>query len=335
MFAQYLLFTAQVFTLIIGLLVLLIGIFSIASKNKNRDQGQLCIKKLNKKYEEMHDILSQVVLNKVQYKKTLKAQKKQHKAEANLSAVRKRIFVMSFTGDIRASATTSLREAITGLLTLATPEDEIVLRLESAGGMVHAYGLAASQLQRIRNHQIPLVVIIDKIAASGGYMMAAVANRILAAPFAILGSIGVIAQIPNFHRLLKKNDIEFEQIMAGQYKRTLTLFGENTEQGREKFQAEVNETHHLFKTFLLENRSSLDMEKVATGEHWYGTRALELCLIDGISTSDDYLLSASKTADIYDVCYQPKRTLMDKLSHSAAKVYDTCLSKLTRETYSN
>ena len=328
MFAQYLLFAAEVFTLIIGILVLLIGIFSIASKNKNRDQGQLRIKKLNKKYEAMHDILSQEILDKAQYKQLLKAQKKQQKIKLDSSTARKRIFVITFIGDIRASAAKSLREEITGLLTLATPEDEIVLRLESAGGMVHAYGLAASQLQRIRNHQVPLVVIIDKIAASGGYMMAAVANRILAAPLAILGSLGVIAQVPNFHRLLKKNDIEFEQIMAGQYKRTLTLFGENTEQGREKFQEEVNETHHLFKAFLLENRPSLDIEKVATGEHWYGTPALALHLIDGISTSDDYLLSASKTADIYEICYQPKKTWVDKLSHHATKVYDACLNKM-------
>jgi len=321
-------------TFVIAILILFAGLLALASKNKQRDKGKLIVKKLNEKYEEMEDVLSQHVLDKADYKKMLKTRKQEQKAATKQSSSRKRLFVLTFNGDIRASATKFLREEITGLLTLAKPEDEIVLRLESAGGLVHAYGLAASELQRIRHANIPLIVIIDKVAASGGYLMAAVANRILAAPFAILGSIGVLAQLPNFHRLLKKNNIEFEQITAGQYKRTLTLFGQNTDEGREKFQEEVNEVHQLFKSFVSQNRPALAIEKVATGEHWYGARALELSLIDGIMTSDDYLLSASKTADIYEVSYQPKKTLLDKLAHSAAaKIYDAALNKLNQNRF--
>ena len=186
--------------------------------------------------------------------------------------------------------------------------------IKSHGGIVHSYGFAASELARLRQQNIPLTVIVDEIAASGGYMMASVANRIIAAPFAIIGSIGVIAQLPNFNRLLKKHNIEYEQIMAGEYKRTLTMFGENTEKGREKMQEEVNEIQVLFKHFISEYRPQLNVDKVATGEHWYGSQALQLNLVDALMTSDDYLLNASKNCDIYKVCYSVKKTLSEKIS---------------------
>jgi len=331
MLSQYLLFAAQTITLIIAILVVFGGIVAIATKGKHRPKDQLEIKKLNEAYEDMQETMRAEVLDKPALKKLLKAEKKAKKLREKISknleeAARKRIFVVNFAGDIRASAVKALREEVTAILTIATAQDEVVLRLESPGGMVHAYGLAASQLQRIRKQQIPLVAIIDKVAASGGYMMAAVANKILAAPFAVVGSIGVIAQIPNFHRLLKKNNIEFEQITAGQYKRTLTLFGENTRQGRQKFQEEVDETHDLFKSFVRENRPQLNVEAVATGEHWYGTQAVASNLIDGIITSDDYLLSASKEADIYEVCYTTRKSFMGKLTASAHKGYEQLLN---------
>ncbi len=173
----------------------------------------------------------------------------------------------------------------------------------------HSYGLASSQLERIRRRNIPLTICVDRVAASGGYMMACIANRLIAAPFALIGSIGVVAQIPNFHRLLKKNDVDYEVLTAGDYKRTLTMFGENTDKGREKFVEELEDTHSLFKEFVSEYRPQLDIEKVATGEVWFGRRALENQLIDQIETSDDYLFNLSEEADIYKVKYRPKQTL--------------------------
>ena len=101
------------------------------------------------------------------------------------------------------------------MLEVAQPEDQVIIRLENHGGVVHEHGLAASQLVRIREREIPLTIVVDKVAASGGYLMACVANRILAAPFAILGSIGVLAQIPNFNRLLDSHGVDFEMITAG------------------------------------------------------------------------------------------------------------------------
>ncbi len=332
MLSEYLLFTAQTLTWVIAILILFAGIIAIATKGKSRDKEKIEIKNLNETYEHMQETMRSEVLEKSDLKKLLKTEKKSKKLKQKKedeTASRKRIFVLSFMGDIRASAVKSLREEITAILTIATPEDEVVLRLESPGGMVHAYGLAASQLQRIRAKNISLVVIVDKVAASGGYMMAAVAHKILAAPFAVVGSIGVIAQVPNFHRVLKKNNIEFEQITAGQYKRTLTLFGENTKAGRQKFQEEVDETHLLFKSFVSKNRPKLNIEKVATGEHWYGTQAIEFNLIDEIMTSDDYLLSASVDADIYEISYTTKKTFMGKLTTSAQKGYEQLLETVT------
>jgi serine protease SohB len=202
------------------------------------------------------------------------------------------VFVLGFHGDIRAHAVRNLREEISALLTLAEPEDSVVVRLESSGGMVHAYGLAAAQLTRIRERGIPLTVCVDKVAASGGYLMACVADRIVAAPFAMVGSIGVLAQIPNFHRLLKKHDIDYELLTAGQYKRTLTVFGRNTDTARQKFAEELEDTHALFREFVQRYRPGLDVAAVATGEVWFGERAQGLGLVDTLGTSDALLQDA-------------------------------------------
>lgn len=329
MFFAYLLFLAKAATLVIAILIVVFGIVAISTKGRHKSKERLEVKKLNDRYKEMESTLREKIFSKDIFKNFLKHQKKSDKfSDKSSNGSRKKIFVLNFIGDIRASAVKHLREEINAILTVATPADEVVLRLESPGGIVPGYGLAASQLHRIRNQQIPLTIAIDKFAASGGYMMACVGTKILSAPFAIVGSIGVIAQLPNFHRLLKKNDIDFEQIMAGQFKRTLTLFGENTEQGREKLQEEVNETQDLFKAFVSENRPKLDINQVATGEHWYGAKALELKLVDEIITSDDYLMTASKQADVYEICYTVKKGMMEKFSTSAQKSLDYCLTLL-------
>ena len=318
MIAAYILFLAKALTIVIAILLCVAGIFAIAAKNKLKPKYKLIVRKLNDQYIEMHKVLAEKTLDKKSFKQLLKQEKKALKKSQG--AAKKRIFVLNFHGDIQASAVKALREEITALLTLATPQDEVLLRLESPGGIVYAYGLAASQLQRIRKNQIPLTVAIDKVAASGGYMMASIANQIIAAPFAIVGSIGVIAQLPNFHRFLKKKDIDYEQIKAGQFKRTLTLFGENTDEGRHKLQEEVEETHKLFKLFVAENRPIVPIEQVATGEHWYGTQALELKLIDNLMTSDEYLLTLSKKeVDIFEISYTTPKTLLEKLTSSLPK----------------
>jgi serine protease SohB len=233
------------------------------------------------------------------------------------AADRDRLFVLDFKGDIRATGTASLRKEITAILAVATLRDQVLVRLDNAGGTVHEHGLAASQLMRVKRRGIPLLVAVDKVAASGGYLMATVADRIIAAPFAIIGSIGVLAQLPNFHRLLEQNGIDFEQITAGRYKRTLTLFGKNTDEGRDKLREELEEVHDLFKHEIAEHRPQVSIEEVATGEHWYGTKALELKLVDEIATSDDFLLDAVKERDVYHVAYKRRRRLQERLMGGA------------------
>ena len=238
--------------------------------------------------------------------------------------------MLDFHGDIKATEVQQLREEISTLLTVAKPEDEVIVRLESSGGMVHAYGLAAAQLARIKEAGLNLTVCIDKVAASGGYMMACVADKILAAPFAVVGSIGVVAQVPNFHDLLQKHDIDVEVFTAGKYKRTVTIFGENTEEDKQKFQQELEETHKLFKDFVRKYRPSLDVEQVATGEHWYGEDAITRNLVDALQTSDSYILEKMTDSELYAIQSRQKPTIAQKLgiSQAAQAVVATAMDKL-------
>ena len=243
----------------------------------------------------------------------------------NTASGKPRVWVLDFKGSMDAHEVNSLREEVTAVLSVVKPEDQVVLRLESPGGVVHGYGLAASQLQRIRDRQIPLTVAVDKVAASGGYMMACVADKIVSAPFAIIGSIGVVAQVPNFNRFLKSKDIDIELHTAGQYKRTLTLLGENTEEGRQKFREDLNETHVLFKDFVKRMRPTLDIEQVATGEHWYGTQAQGNGLVDAVSTSDELLLGLMEGREVLNVRFLQRKKLMDRFTGSAAESADRLL----------
>lgn len=325
-FSEYGLFLAKTVTWVLAIGLVLAMIAAAAQKRRKPSDGEIEVESLNDHFTELKETLEDHILDEHRLKQIHKAQKKQEKEEAKARKKaaksdtqeeedRKRIFVIDFDGDIQASEVDKMRQEVTAVLTLAKATDEVVVRLESPGGLVHGYGLAASQLERIRRKQIPLTVCVDKVAASGGYMMACIANKIVAAPFALIGSIGVVAQIPNFHRLLKKNDIDYEVLTAGDYKRTLTMFGENTDKGREKFVEELEDTHALFKEFVSDYRSDLDIEKVATGEVWFGRRAISNGLIDQIETSDDYLVNAADEADIYKVSYQVKQSLQERLEH--------------------
>ena len=323
---EYGMFLAKFGTVVGLLLIVTVVILVLVMKNKAEAEEHLEIKNLNDKYENMELMLKSAILPKKEFKKTIKDTKAKHKKEEKKNSDeddKRRIFILDFDGDIRASGVSSLRQEITALLTIADEEDEVVVTLESGGGTVHGYGLAASQLKRITDKGVKLTVAVDKVAASGGYMMACVADRIIAAPFAIIGSIGVLAQIPNFHRLLKKHDIDFEQVTAGKYKRTLTMFGENRQEDREKLKEELEETHILFKQFITENRDKVDIEKVATGEHWYGRKAIDLGLIDELVTSDDYLSKAASEANIYELEYVRKKPVLEKLFSSAVRLFES------------
>jgi serine protease SohB len=321
------LFTAKSLIIVCMILIVLIVFFMLLAKNKEKIKAKLTIKNLSLAYQETTDTLLAETLSKKQLKRYLKEKKAKtpHKSDET----QKNIFVLNFHGDIKASAVTALTEEVNAILNIATPHDEVVVRLESAGGIVSGYGLAAAQLMRIRNKNIPLTVAIDKVAASGGYMMACVANTILCAPFAIIGSIGVIVQLPNFHRLLKEKHIDFEQVTAGEFKRTLTVFGENTEAGKEKLKQEIEDIHLMFKDLISKHRQQININQVATGEYWLGQQAITLDLVDKIQTSDDYLLSRSQDARLFELKYEEKKPFLNRLSHAASLFLEKTFSPST------
>lgn len=324
------LFTAKALVVLIITLVLLVGILMLIASAKQKSGGRLSITNLNEKMEATKSALLAETLPKKAYKAYLKEKKKADKAKIEDASEHASVYVLNFAGDLKASAVDALREEITAILSIAKPNDEVVLTIESGGGVVHGYGLAAAQLMRLRDANIKLTVIIDKIAASGGYLMACVANQILAAPFAIIGSIGVIVQLPNFHRLLQDKHIDFEMQTAGEYKRTITVFGENTDAGREKLKEELEDIHAQFKQLIATHRPTLNIEQVATGEHWLGEHALKLNLVDALQTSDAYLLTRSKAATVYALSFETKKPFLAKLMGSAANALITLYDHITR-----
>ncbi len=338
---DYGLFLAKITTFVIAVIVILV-IAKAASGKHGASKGELEITNLTEKHKDnielmehhLHDTTFIKERDKIEKKAEKEKAKqrdkevKQASKEGSLELKREpHLFVLDFNGSIDAKEVASLREEVSAILAVAREGDEVLLRLESGGGMVHGYGLASSQLDRIKSANIPLTIAVDKVAASGGYMMACIADKIVSAPFAIVGSIGVIAQLPNFNKLLKKHDIEFEQLTAGEYKRTLTMFGENTDKARDKFKQELEETHNLFKDFIRERRPALDLEKVATGEHWFGTQAKALGLVDDIKTSDDIVVDACKEKTVLSVRYVQKKKMVDKLAGIGGDAMDNLLMK--------
>ena len=308
---EYGLFVLKAFTIII--LIFIPIFFLVSSMRQPPDTNEsLKIKNLTKRYQSMANSLKVLNMSKEEKKKLKKSLKKEKKT--NIKTKKKPVYVLNFKGDIEASNVENLKEEISAILQSETKCEEIVLNLESAGGTVIGYGLAAAQLKRIRDAGIKLTACVDKVAASGGYMMACVANKIVSAPFAVIGSIGVVAAIPNFSKILKKLDVDYELHTAGEFKRTITTFGETTDEGREKFKKDLQEIHDLFKEHVTKFRPELDISKVATGEIWEGTKALEVGLVDEISTSDEYLMNFSKKHDVYEIKFETKKKIQDKLS---------------------
>ncbi|WAJ71590.1 protease SohB [Catenovulum adriaticum] len=328
---EYGLFFTKTVTFVLAFIVI-VAVAASAKKGKSAQKGELEVNNLTERFKQTQSAIESELLDKNQLKQkqkqakeAAKLAKKQAKAKSEEKTDKndKRLFVIDFKGSIDAHEVEHLREEITAVLTVATPEDEVLIRLESGGGVVHGYGLAASQLARIKAKNIPLTIAIDKVAASGGYMMACVADKIISAPFAIVGSIGVIAQLPNFNKVLKNNHVEFEQITAGEFKRTLTMFGENTDKAREKFKSELEEIHHLFVEHISEYRSGLNVESVATGEHWMGSQALKLGLVDELKTSDDYVFEQVANHSVYQFKYKVNKGVMEKLPFAASTAFET------------
>ena len=322
--SNYGLFLLKTLTVVISIVLIL---SFIMSTRNNKTEGDITIKNINEEFSLLEENIKKNLLGKSEFKKFIKLRKKNKKSNG------KRLFVLDFKGNIKASEIVSLRREISGIILSYQKNDEVLLRLENSGGTVHEHGLAAAQLKRLKDKNIPLTICVDKVAASGGYMMACVANKIIASPFAIIGSIGVLAQVPNFNKLLKNKGIDFEQHTAGNYKRTVTMFGENTDKDREKLGEQLQDIHILFKNFITTNRKNIDIDKVATGEYWYGPKALELNLIDGIMTSDEYILSMINEFEIFHIQYKKLKTLSDKISKISSSASSKVFNMLEQKNH--
>jgi len=328
---EYGIFLAKLITLIIGLGFILMMAIGAAKMRDRSPFGILQVLHLNRQLQRTADQLKSVILTKKELKEMRKKEKKAAKKEKREKKEQKKrpiVYVLDFHGDIQATQVKNISRLISALLEIVKPKQEVILRLESAGGMVHSYGLAAAQLLRLKEHKLNLTVCVDKVAASGGYMMAAMADKICAAPFAVVGSVGVIGMIPNLHRLLKDNKIDIEQHTAGEYKRTLTLLGQNTPKGRAKFKKDLARIHDLFKSLLKEHRSQLPINKIATGEVWYGREAQKLKLVDEIITSDEYLMQKCKSAEVYLVRIKERKKLDDRLGKIGESLMDRLSDKI-------
>lgn len=288
-------------------LVVVIGAVANAAQRQKAQVGQLQIDHVSRQWRDKIEQLQLQLLEKKARKQAAKEAKQARKAARQQGAAKARLFVIDFNAGMEAKEVDALRREVSAVIALAKPQDQVLVRLESGGGTVNGYGLGAAQLQRLRDADLTLTVSVDRVAASGGYMMAAVAHELLAAPFALVGSIGVVAQLPNFHRWLAKHDIDFEQVTAGEYKRTLTLFGKNTDEGRAKFQQDLESIHAQFKAHLLQYRPQLDMALVGSGEYWTAQEALKLGLVDRLLTSDSYLMAQLASHEIYQVRYVNKK----------------------------
>lgn len=320
--------------IVVVAIVLIIGAIARAGRGARGPRGapRIVARRLNEQYRRMARAVEGALLPSRALRAIEKEDKARRKAErkavATATSARPRVFVLEFDGNLRATAVDALADEVTAVLAVAKPGDEVVVKLTSPGGMVPGYGLGAAQLERVRAAGVRLTVVVDKVAASGGYLMAAVADHLVAAPFAVIGSIGVVAGIPNLHRFLKKRDVDYELLTAGEFKRTLTVLGENTEAGREKLQGELEQIHDLFKGHVKRLRPAVDLAEVATGEHWYGTQALALGLVDALGTSDDYLVQKVQIADVVGVRRERRRGLAERLGRAAATVVDTTADRV-------
>lgn len=323
--AEYGMFLLKAVTLVVCILVVVGSMIPRGRGGDSDEKGTLKVGNVTDRITRNAKELSSVLLHGKDKKEFQKDQKKQQKEVVKSETGR--VFVIDFKGDIQAKAASSLREEVTAILGIANEKDEVLVKIESGGGVVHGYGFASSQLDRIRSKGVPLTVSVDKVAASGGYMMACVADKIISAPFAILGSIGVVAQVPNFNRLLEKNEIDFEMHTAGEHKRTLTMFGKNTDEGRKKFVEDLEEAHVLFKDFVAEHRENLDIDKVATGEIWFGRQAIDMGLVDQVITSDEYLLDKAQKHEVFEIAFEPKKSLQEKLSKGVESSMENLVEK--------
>lgn len=235
--------------------------------------------------------------------------------------VRKTAVLLSFNGDINATEVIEFGRAVSMIVQMKDLVSEVYIIINSGGGVVNGYGLLASEIERLHYSEIETYALIDQVAASGGYMAACVANHVVAAPFAYIGSIGVVSEMPNFNQILSDNGINIEQHTAGKSKRTVTPLGKITDEDRNEFKKKLERIHRSFINHVSHYRNINDADEnknsiIFSGDYWIAeeTVELELGLVDEISTSQEFLLDKMKEYNIIEITFQENKTKKSKLS---------------------
>lgn len=328
MWSDYFLFLLKSITVVMAIVIIAGTIIRATKEGHEPSQGKLSITRLNKALEAIRLRMQQETLGKKALKKEVKALKEQHKKEDKSNDDKPNAYTIRFKGDIQASQVDALRQEVTAILTTAKAGEEVVISIESPGGAVPGYGLAASQILRLKEADLKVTACVDQVAASGGYMMACVADRILAAPFSIVGSIGVLSQVPNIHRFLKRFDVDVDVLTAGKHKAPMTLMGENTEEGKQKHVQDLNAIHTRFKELVKLHREELNIDDVSEGDFWLAEDALKLNLVDEISTSDAYIMSLCAQANVYRVQWQPHKSFEQRIKGATSALMSAMENRL-------
>lgn len=210
--------------------------------------------------------------------------------------------VLRFEGDTMATGRQDFARMVDEVLHNKERIQRVIVVVNSPGGGVSVYGQMFAGMERMRNAGVDVTACVDTYAASGGYLMSVPAQRIIAAPFAMVGSIGVVSEFMNFNKLLRRLGVEPMTITAGELKRTVTPLSEVTEENKAAYKAQLEAIHRQFIAVVKKYRE-VDADRVCTGNHWTAAESVELKLnlVDGLATSQEYLFEANQTEDLVTI----------------------------------
>lgn len=258
----------------------------INESSGNNGEG-VVFKNLSNEYSSIEDSYDSVLINKPIVDKSINLNDVVQEGAHN-------VFVIDYVGSMMASEVVYLTAKIDAIILKSNKDDEVVINITSPGGAVSGYGLVASQIKRLKTAGLKITATVDTVAASGGYMAAVVSDEIIAAPFAMVGSIGVVANVMIYEELLKNIGIQTNVYTSGDSKRTVVPSRVPNAEEEAKLEAQLEEIHSRFKDHVLSFRPDIDEDKVFTGQAFLAADAINFGLVDKIGTSDELLLNLYK-----------------------------------------
>jgi len=222
--------------------------------------------------------------------------------------------MITFQGSSLVSGATITPELVKGHLSRAEVDPAvkaIVIRVDSPGGTVPACQEILEEIERVKEEK-PVVVVMENMAASGGYYISAGADRIVASPVALTGSIGVISRVMNVEELYEKLGIEVQTFKGGRYKDMYSGLRELKEEEEEIMQRLVDEYYEHFVGVVAAGRglSTEEARDLATGQLYTGAEAERLGLVDklgGLDTAVDLALELAGLEAARVEHYRPPR----------------------------